>query len=146
MRVLGADDALSARLLLKAALEKSGIEVSLAEDGEEALRQFHAQAFTCYSSLSYLKRLALNNLKVDQSFVRGLPSDREGLAIVKAIVSLAKNLGLSLTAEGVETLEQARLRSALACDTMQGYYISKPVAGADIPVLLSRQWSMPSAA
>ena len=57
--------------------------------------------------MSYLKRMPLNNLKVDQSFVQGLPHDQDNHAIVRAIVSLAKNLGFGVTAEGVETLDQA---------------------------------------
>jgi diguanylate cyclase (GGDEF)-like protein len=112
------------------ALRALGVELSLDDFG------------TGYSSLSYLKRLPLNNLKVDQSFVRGLPADRESLAIVRAIVSLAKNLGFSVTAEGIETLEQARILQGLACETLQGYYISKPVLAEDIPALLARQWNM----
>jgi EAL domain-containing protein (putative c-di-GMP-specific phosphodiesterase class I) len=82
----------------------------------------------------------LNNLKVDQSFVKGLPHDRDNRAIVRAILSMARNLGFSVTAEGVETLEQADALKKMACDTLQGYYFSRPVPAADIPALLSRQW------
>ncbi len=110
------------------ALRTVGMQLSLDDFG------------TGYSSLSYLQRLPLNNLKVDQSFVRGLPADKDSLAIVRAIVSLAKNLGFTITAEGIETLEQARILHTLACDTLQGYYISKPVPAADIPDLLTRHW------
>ncbi|MBZ0067192.1 MAG: EAL domain-containing protein [Thiobacillus sp.] len=95
---------------------------------------------TGYSSMSYLKRMPLNNLKVDQSFVKGLPHDRDNRAIVRAILSMARNLGFSVTAEGVETLEQADALKKMACDTLQGYYFSRPVPAADIPALLSRQW------
>ncbi len=97
---------------------------------------------TGYSSLSYLKRLPLATIKVDQSFVRGLPEDRESLAIVRAIVSLAKNLGFTLTAEGIETLEQACLLQSLGCETLQGYFISKPLPAADIAPLLARHWTL----
>lgn len=100
---------------------------------------------TGYSSLSYLKRLPLHKLKVDQSFVRGLPSDRESLAIVRAIVALAKTLGFSVIAEGVETLEQAQLVQSLECEMLQGYYVSKPVPAEDIPALLARHWAMETA-
>ena len=96
---------------------------------------------TGYSSLSYLKRLPLNNLKVDQSFVRGLPADRESLAIVRAIVGLAKNLGFTVTAEGIETIEQARLLEGFSCEMLQGYYISRPVPAGEIAALLVRQWN-----
>ncbi len=97
---------------------------------------------TGYSSLSYLKRLPLASIKIDQSFVRGLPDDRESLAIVRAIVSLAKNLGFTLTAEGIETLDQACLLQQLGCETLQGYFISKPLPAADIPPLLARSWTL----
>ncbi len=112
-----------------------------------ALRQFGIQLAlddfgTGFSSLSYLKRLPMNNLKVDQSFVQGLPEDVESLAIVKAIVSLAKNLGFTVTAEGIETVEQARILHALECETLQGYYISRPVLAEAIPELLLRQWRL----
>jgi diguanylate cyclase (GGDEF)-like protein/PAS domain S-box-containing protein len=95
---------------------------------------------TGYSSMSYLKRMPLNNLKVDQSFVQGLPHDRDNHAIVRAILSLAKNLGFSVTAEGVETLEQAETLKEMACDTLQGYYFSRPVPAAEIPTLFTREW------
>lgn len=110
------------------ALRAVGMQLSLDDFG------------TGYSSLSYLQRLPLNNLKVDQSFVLGLPADQGSLSIVRAIVSLAKNLGFTITAEGIETLEQARILHAFNCDTLQGYYISKPVAAGEIPALLGRQW------
>ena len=111
-------------------LREVGMELSLDDFG------------TGYSSLSYLKRLPLTNLKVDQSFVRGLPADKESLAIVRAIVSLAKNLGFTVTAEGVETIEQARILQGLSCETLQGYYFSKPVRAADIADLLDRRWTL----
>ncbi|MBK1672046.1 diguanylate cyclase [Ectothiorhodospira shaposhnikovii] len=96
---------------------------------------------TGYSSMSYLKRLPLNNLKVDRSFVSGLPHDGESLAIVKAIISLGNNLGFTVTAEGVETLEQAKLLSQHCCHTLQGYFFSSPVSSDEIPALLGQDWS-----
>ena len=95
---------------------------------------------TGYSSMSYLKRMPLKNLKVDQSFVKGLPHDRDNRAIVRAILSMARNLGFSVTAEGVETLEQADALKQMACDTLQGYYFSRPVPAEEIPALLGRKW------
>ena len=115
-------------------LRQMGIQIALDDFG------------TGYSSLSYLKRLPLNNLKIDQSFIRGLPSDKESLAIVRAIVSLAKNLGFTLTAEGIETLEQAQIMRDLACETLQGYYIGKPMLAGAISAVLSRQWHFEVAA
>jgi diguanylate cyclase (GGDEF)-like protein/PAS domain S-box-containing protein len=91
---------------------------------------------TGYSSLSYLKRMHLDNIKIDQSFVKELPGDAETLAIVRAILAMAASLGLSVTAEGVETFEQARLLESLGCDLLQGYFFSKPVPAQAIQVLL----------
>lgn len=112
------------------AINREGVQIALDDFG------------TGYSSMSYLKRMPLNNLKVDQSFVQGLPHDRDNQAIVRAILSLAKNLGFSVTAEGVETLEQAEALKTLACDTLQGYYFSKPVPSSDVPSLLERTWAL----
>ena len=100
---------------------------------------------TGYSSLSYLKRMPLSNLKVDRSFVSGLPDDSENRAIVRAILAMADSLGLSVTAEGVETLEQAQALKTMACSVLQGYYFSKPVPAAAIPELLSRRWVLDAA-
>ncbi len=94
---------------------------------------------TGYSSLSYLKRLPLNNIKIDQSFVRGLPEDKENLSICRAIVALARNLGFTLTAEGVESPGQARILRDMGCDTLQGFYIGPPVAAESVPDLLIRR-------
>ena len=95
---------------------------------------------TGYSSMSYLRQLPIDRIKIDQSFVRGLPDDGESLAIVRAIAGLARSFGFGLTAEGVETLEQARVLRELGCDVMQGYYFSPPVAAGDIPALLAARW------
>ncbi len=99
---------------------------------------------TGYSSLSYLKRMPLTTLKVDRSFVAGLPADSENLAIVRAIVAMADSLGLTVTGEGVETLEESNALDALACTSQQGYYFSKPVDSAQIPALLRRHWPLRS--
>ena len=120
----------TATLAILNALREVGMQLSLDDFG------------TGYSSLSYLQRLPLNNLKVDQSFVRGLPANKESLAIVRTIVSLAKNLGFTVTAEGIETLEQGRILEGLGCDTLQGYYISKPVRAGEIAALLARRWTL----
>ncbi len=110
------------------ALRNSGIRIALDDFG------------TGYSSLSYLKRLPLSKLKIDQSFVRGLPDDHDSLAIVRAILALAKNLDFKVTAEGVETIEQARTLKSLHSETLQGFYISKPVPAAAVGPLLRRRW------
>ncbi len=86
---------------------------------------------TGYSSLSYLKQFPINRLKIDQSFTRGLPDDRESLAIVQAVIGLSRSLGLDVLAEGIETTEQAASLRSLMCDGGQGYLYARPMAAAD---------------
>jgi diguanylate cyclase len=86
---------------------------------------------TGYASLTYLRRLALDTIKIDQSFVREI--DRiDSAAIIHAVVALARALGLKVTAEGVETTEQMRFLRAAGCHYLQGYLFSSPVTAAEI--------------
>jgi diguanylate cyclase (GGDEF)-like protein len=82
---------------------------------------------TGYSSLSYLKRLPINKLKIDKSFIDGLPDDEEDASICKAIIALAKSLKLSTIAEGVETIQQRDFLLDNGCENIQGYLYSKPI-------------------
>ncbi|WEN40652.1 putative signaling protein [Thauera sp. GDN1] len=82
---------------------------------------------TGYSSLSYLKRLPVDRLKIDRSFVEGVPADHDDTAIVATILAMARNLGLAVIAEGVETEDQLRHLSAAHCDEYQGYLLGRPV-------------------
>src|SRR5207253_10028027 len=82
---------------------------------------------TGYSSLSYLKSLPIDNLKLDQSFVKGATTDPDDAALVMAIVTLAHNLRLNVVAEGVETDEQLAFLRLLRCDEGQGYLFGRPV-------------------
>jgi len=87
---------------------------------------------TGYSSLSYLKRLPINKLKIDQSFIRGLPDDEDDAALTNAIISLAKNLHLGVIAEGVETIGQVNFLLDHGCNHIQGYYYAKPLSCSEM--------------
>jgi predicted signal transduction protein with EAL and GGDEF domain/FixJ family two-component response regulator len=111
-------------------LHEQGVRIALDDFG------------TGYSSLSYLTRMPIGKLKIDRCFVDGLLAGGENEAIVRAVLAMARSLGLQVTAEGVETIEQARALRAMACGFLQGYYFSRPVAADRIPELLQRQWSL----
>src|SRR5689334_2757562 len=82
---------------------------------------------TGYSSLAYLQRLPIDVLKIDKSFVSGMMVDPDSVAIVRAVLSLAEALGMSTTAEGIETVELATTLATLGCSAGQGYYFAKPL-------------------
>lgn len=92
---------------------------------------------TGYSSLSNLKRLPLDKIKIDQSFVRGLPDDLDDAAITNTINAMACSLGFTVIAEGVETLAQAAFLKNMGCLEAQGYLYSKPVTAAEFTKLLA---------
>lgn len=91
---------------------------------------------TGYSSLSYLKKFPIDTIKIDQSFMRGFPSDSNNKSIVVAICSLAQGMQLNLIAEGVEEEEQYSWLHSLQCNEAQGYLFSKPISSHDITLLL----------
>ncbi|MTV36124.1 putative bifunctional diguanylate cyclase/phosphodiesterase [Duganella radicis] len=91
---------------------------------------------TGFSSLSHLKKFKVYKLKIDQSFVRDISTDTEDKAIVSAIINMARSLGLTTIAEGVETVEQLEFLREQHCDEIQGYHISKPLPPADFERLL----------
>jgi diguanylate cyclase (GGDEF)-like protein len=94
---------------------------------------------TGYSSLSYLGRFCISELKIDQSFVRNLPSDADNAAIVHTIISLARNLKLGVIAEGVESEAQVDFLKDAGCHDMQGYYFSKPLDSESMTKILQER-------
>ena len=120
-----ADQALHTLLELK----KRGIRIAMDDFG------------TGYSSLGYLRRFPFDKIKVDRSFVTDLGENRESLAIVRAVVGLAKGLGMTTLAEGVETIEQADQLTAEGCMQAQGFHFSQPRPAAEIRALLAEAHS-----
>ena len=108
-----------------AAFRDLGVSVSIDDFG------------TGYSSLTYLRRLPLDTLKVDKSFVDGLPDDPESVAIVAATIGMAHALGLDVVAEGVETAEQLVRLRALGCEYAQGYHLGRPMPAEELSGLLA---------
>jgi EAL domain-containing protein (putative c-di-GMP-specific phosphodiesterase class I) len=134
--------------LVESALRSSGLsgdrlsleltESSIVQDPVRATRVFDALKAldatvamddfgTGYSSLAYLQRLPIDVLKIDKSFVSGMMVDPDAVAIVRAVLSLAEALGMSTTAEGIETVELATTLATLGCASGQGFYFARPL-------------------
>jgi diguanylate cyclase (GGDEF)-like protein/PAS domain S-box-containing protein len=92
---------------------------------------------TGYSSLHYLKRLPVDELKIDKSFVKDMVTSKNDAAIVRSTIDLAHNLGLNVVAEGVEDQHVLDLLEAMNCDTVQGFFVSKPLAANEVSEFLS---------
>jgi EAL domain-containing protein (putative c-di-GMP-specific phosphodiesterase class I) len=106
-------------------LEKIGVRISMDDFGKG------------YSSLTYLKRIPLHTLKIDQAFVRDCTTDENDAILVKTIISMAHHLSLNVIAEGVETKEHLMFLQRHLCDEAQGYLFSKPIP----PETLENRWT-----
>ena len=107
----GAIDMMNRIMMLK----KLGISISLDDFG------------TGFSSLSYLQRFPIDNLKIDRSFIRDIPGNPDSVVLTHAIIAMANALGMSVTAEGVEKADQMFFLADSGCQEMQGFYFSQPL-------------------
>jgi diguanylate cyclase (GGDEF)-like protein len=92
---------------------------------------------TGHSSLAYLKRFPINCVKIDRDFIKDTPANADDVAIARTIVAMAKTLGLTTVAEGVETVEQLELLKIMGCDQIQGFFFSRPLPAKDFTVYYS---------
>ena len=122
--LLDASECVTQQLL---ALRDAGVQVSLDDFG------------TGYSSLSYLQKFDIDTIKIDQSFVRHLIPDSTDLALCKAIIVMAHELGMKVVAEGIETEQQRDLLVAAGCDYGQGYWLARPMTANALEVFMSTQ-------
>jgi diguanylate cyclase (GGDEF)-like protein len=106
-------------------LKELGVSISMDDFG------------TGYSSLSYLRKFPFDKIKIDQSFIRDLAVRPESMAIVRAVAGLGRSLGISTTAEGVETIDQLKTVKAEGCTQVQGFLLSRPLAASDVPRVLA---------
>lgn len=114
-------------------LKQLGVTISIDDFGREN------------SSLNRLKELPVDRIKIDMQFVHGIEGSEKDQAITKVIINLAKNLGLEVLAEGVETMPQLEFLNKKMCDEVQGYYYFKPMTAEEIENILSGFWNPPTA-
>ena len=142
-------DALSLYGIAASELEVELTESVLMADPERASRvldRMHAMGVrisiddfgTGYSSLSYLKRVPAQTVKIDRSFIRGLPEDKDDATITQAVIAMAHSLGLVVVAEGVETDAQLQMLRQMGCDEAQGYLLGRPMSAADLALRLDQ--------
>ena len=118
-------DDIAAAMKTMHALKKLGVSIAIDDFG------------TGYSSLSYLKKFPVDILKIDRSFVMDLPDDADDKIITISILHLAHNLGLSVVAEGVETVKQLEFLQYHGCEEVQGYLLGRPVPAQDFAELMA---------
>jgi diguanylate cyclase (GGDEF)-like protein len=138
--------ALAASQLDPSRLEIEIVESVLMDETEHNIRTLHAlrelgvkialdDFGTGYSSLSYLRAFPFDKIKIDQRFVRDIDTSTENQAIVRAVISLARDLGMRVTAEGVENEQQAAILAGLGCTEVQGFLYSRPIPSSEIEKL-----------
>jgi len=131
-------------------LELEVVESTMLESGsptEEALWQLHRHGVrialddfgTGYSALSYLRRFPFGKLKIDSSFIRDLGYEKADSSIILAIIGLAERMNMLVTAEGVETREQAEILRSYGCAQVQGFFFYRPMNGEDFAQLVAVQ-------
>ena len=106
-------------------IKKLGVSISIDDFG------------TGFSSLSYLQRFPIDNLKIDRSFISAIPGNQDSVTLTHAIIAMANALGMSVTAEGVEESEQMSFLKDSGCQEIQGFYFSKPLSAVDFETLLA---------
>jgi diguanylate cyclase len=124
-----------------------GVVVADADQAEQSIMDLRSAGIklalddfgTGYSSLIYLRRFAFDKIKLDKSFLDSLEDAGESAILVHSVVHLGRALGLTVTAEGVETAEQRRFLQAVGCHLLQGYFFSRPVPKADFEAILARK-------
>lgn len=142
--------ALASSGLPAARLELEITELVLLQDNEGAFAVLHQlrnlgikiamdDFGTGYSSLGYLRSFPFDKIKIDQSFIRDLPTKQDSVAIIRAVVGLSSSLGITTTAEGVETKEQLASVTAEGCNEVQGYLFSRPQPAAEVQRILREQ-------
>lgn len=107
-------------------LRKMGVGLSIDDFG------------TGYSSLSYLSRYPITSVKIDQSFTKGIPEDKRATTLTRTIISMGREMGMRVIAEGVETERQMKFLDEHRCDEIQGFLLSKPVSADDLIILLAQ--------
>jgi len=148
--VAAVTDALAAAELLPERLELEITETALLSDGDATLavlRELRAKGVriamddfgTGYSSLGYLRSFPFDKIKIDRSFIRDIETNADCKAIVRAVTGLGSNLGIAITAEGVETTGQLNQLRAEGCDQVQGFLFSRPVPIRDVAALLGHK-------
>jgi len=116
------------------------------EETQNILQNLHQRGFhisiddfgTGYSSLSYLKQFPIDTIKIDQFFLRNYPNDKSDIAIIESIIAIAKNLDMSITAEGIENADQLQFLSECGCHEAQGFYFAKPMPASTVQTWINQ--------